>query len=191
MATRYKEVTCGLCGQKFGSWEPKGTETVCRNCRDLYNFGRKMANKVGADDRLVVVWLDSSHRSPSWLDGANDKDRRAKYGRIGPFGERRALGDALIDALGASIIVDVPAGMERVSEPIDVHSGNARYQPRHEALVIPANKVEAARKLYEVIGDALRAAYDEGYSAGNHLLGRLADGSVTIGEYDDLSVRRR
>lgn len=181
MARRRKAVACPLCGKE--NWEDNG---VCNACWSLWKAGKNLADRFGSDGDMAAVQLAGDLFSPSYTLGRKRKERDAVYG----WGQwRNSLGKAIL-ALAGVKMTERYESIAPSTATIDVAreaKGSTSYGTSQ--IMLPARNVEALGDLYQIVVDALAAAYDEGYSSGSSLLVRLADGDLTVAQLDDKAAR--
>lgn len=67
---------------------------------------------------------------------------------------------------------------------IDALDNTRQHERTYYTVMLPANKVPAL-EIFQIIADALAAAYDNGRRDGENLLAKLANGEVTVRQYEE------
>ena len=175
---RRKQVTCCLC-EKQETWNTSG---VCSSCTAYYEFGKRTADRFQPDSDLAAVKVDRQLLPPKAYLGRKKDERRKQYPEA--WGMERALERAIAEALGATVDQRPVVGKSMPVGTIDALDNTRQHERTYYTVMLPANKVPAL-EIFQIIADALAAAYDNGRRDGENLLAKLANGEVTVRQYEE------
>lgn len=167
------EMDCSLCGKKI----PVHWRRVCEACFKLWELGRKRVKMVKSDGRLgharvvLVVKTDGE-------DGDPVGDTAIKSGDL-----IAAMGAVKLRGTSMGGRFDAPDGTVFVGKSVrhGWMSGGA------ELVQVPEARAKAMARIVAAFFNALAKAKVDGFNSGRSLLTALAEGSVTVSDFQEMS----
>jgi hypothetical protein len=90
----------------------------------------------------------------------------------------------MIDALGATVDHTPKTGRTMPDNTINALDNMRQLDRTYCTIMLPTNKVPALA-IFQIVADALAAAYDKGKHDGENLLAKLATGEITVRQYEE------
>ena len=173
---------CPGCGEV--PFHFRDADKVCKHCQDLLELAKTISVRRSSKKFDIVRLPHAPHGLPYIYHGNPrgyhrdySDDSTLKY--LDLF--RRTFFD-LHDVLGERVIADI-----RGILPIVPKTECMNYETA-TSVKLPKGAADLLCKLYVAAEQMVEGAYQEGYRDGHDLIGGLADGRVSIQEFNDKTL---